>query len=230
MPTLTISPPRPYVQFVETDSGKLTGQGYDFLYGLYRRVGGSLSDLNAATLLDKTWAEPDPIGSVTPSTGNFTTLSALSTNTQSFTATGITNFGLNLVIDLPGSMNQVVIGDSGPARATFTELNVTPSTGLQVRLEPSGVVLIKGGAGTSTMDNVSIGSLVAAPGKFTTLQAVNQFGCNGASIQSSYAVGATLGAYAAGANGLSTGAAMQALVDKVIAMETALKANGILKV
>lgn len=131
MPQLTIQPLRPSAAFAD-QQGNLTKEGYDFLYGLYRRVGGSLDSLNAVTLADKTWDSPDPIGVTTPS-----------------------------------------------------------------------------------------------PGKFTTLQSTGAFGCNGSAVQVSYTLGATLGAYAAGANGLSTGAAMQALVNKVIAIETALKNNGI---
>jgi hypothetical protein len=126
MPTLTVPPPRPYDKYVNPD-GTLTTQGYDFLYGLYLRVGGSLSSLNAVTLTDKTWDAPNPIGTTTPNTGKFTT-----------------------------------------------------------------------------------------------------FGANGATPQAAAASGVALVAYAAGANGLANGADMQALVNKVIAMDAALKANGIL--
>lgn len=74
MPSLNVQPLRPYVTFVEPSDGTLTKTAYDFLYGLYLRVGGSLDALNAVTLADKTWDAPNPIGSTTPSTGKFTTL------------------------------------------------------------------------------------------------------------------------------------------------------------
>ena len=74
MPTL-IQPLRPYIPFTEKN-GTLTKEGYDFLFNMYRRVGGTLSDLNAATLADKTWEEPGTIGFLIPNTGKFSTLTA----------------------------------------------------------------------------------------------------------------------------------------------------------
>ncbi len=59
------------------------------------------------------------------------------------------------------------------------------------------------------------------------ITAGGKFGCNAAAAQAAAASGAALIAYAAGANGLATGAAMQALVVKVQAIDAALKANGI---
>lgn len=53
------------------------------------------------------------------------------------------------------------------------------------------------------------------------------FGCNTKAAQASVASGAVLAAYAGGANGLATAAAMQALVDKVTIIDAMLKANGI---
>lgn len=223
MTALTISPPRPYVKFVEEDR-TLTVQGYDLLFGLYKRVGGSLSDLNAATLLDKTWDSPDPIGSIAPSTGRFTNLTAVT----SFTASGFTLTTTAIAINpTSGLMDRVAIGNSTPAPGKFSDLQVVPTTGTNVRLEPSSTLTITGGSGVSIMNNVSIGATTASTGKFTSLQATGNFGCNGSAVQPSYAIGATLNAYASGANGLSSGADMQALVNKVLAIEATLKANGI---
>lgn len=71
----TVAPLRPNLQF--TDSrGLLTLEAYEFLQNIFLRVGGSLDSLNAVTLADKTWESPNPIGSTTPSSGAFTTLSA----------------------------------------------------------------------------------------------------------------------------------------------------------
>ncbi len=55
----------------------------------------------------------------------------------------------------------------------------------------------------------------------------NAFSCNNANPQTAYATGATLSAYSGGTYGLSAAADMQALVNKVIAHDAALKANGI---
>lgn len=68
-----IQPLRPYTLFTDK-TGVLTKTAYDFLFSMYTRIGGSLDALNAVTLADKTWEEPNPIGSTTPSTGKFTTL------------------------------------------------------------------------------------------------------------------------------------------------------------
>lgn len=90
--TLPIQPLNPYNKFVD-EGGKLTRDGYSFLYNLFLRVGGSLSNLNAATLLDKTWSEPAVIGDVTPSSAVFTALLAnTSANLKNLTVTtGINN-------------------------------------------------------------------------------------------------------------------------------------------
>lgn len=81
MALLTIPPLKPFQLFTDKD-GLLTKTAYDFLFGLFSRVGGSLSELNAVTLADKTWDAPGTIGSTTPSTGKFTTLES----TTAFTA------------------------------------------------------------------------------------------------------------------------------------------------
>jgi hypothetical protein len=55
-----------------------------------------------------------------------------------------------------------------------------------------------------------------------------KFGCNGTTPQAPVASGGALNAYAAGANGLSAGADMQALHALVVAMRAALVADGIM--
>lgn len=59
------------------------------------------------------------------------------------------------------------------------------------------------------------------------LKILHGFGCNGANAQISYPA-AALGAYAAGANGYSSGAAAQSLWDTVASIQAALNANGIM--
>lgn len=106
-----VQPLQPYVPFV-LESGLLTRNGYDFLNNLYIRVGGSLSELNAATLQDGTWQVPGTIGSTTPNTGAFTTFSA---QTLSISG-GITqNTGLK-----HGRVTTGSIGAGVSALVTFT--------------------------------------------------------------------------------------------------------------
>lgn len=228
---LTISPPRPYVKFVE-DNGNLSTQGYDFCYGMYLRVGGSLSSLNAALLQDKTWDEPGTIGSSTPNTGKFTTLEATSNVTFSGVLATTTLLTIN---PIAGTMNKVNIGGVTPGTGAFTTLTATTLTvnspsSTNVTLEPTDRVRITSGSVQGFMDNINIGTTTPRAGAFTSLIASSSFACNAAAPQGSYSVGATLNAYAAGANGLANAADMQALVDKVIALETALKNNGICEI
>lgn len=68
-----IQPLKPGEPFT-SDKGYLLKNAYDFLFALYRRVGGSLDSLNAATLETFTWEAPGTIGSTTPNTGKFTGL------------------------------------------------------------------------------------------------------------------------------------------------------------
>lgn len=68
-----VPPLRPSMMFTDKTGG-LTKDAYDFLFAVFQRIGGSLSNLDAASLLDANWSNPNPIGDVTPSTGKFTTL------------------------------------------------------------------------------------------------------------------------------------------------------------
>lgn len=85
MAALTIPRLRPNTTFVDSQ-GNLTLEGYRYLDGLYLRVGGSLDSLNAVTLADKTWDAPNPIGSTTPNTGAFTTLTATTLSVSAVSA------------------------------------------------------------------------------------------------------------------------------------------------
>lgn len=67
-----IQPLRPYMIFTDKQ-GNLTKEAYEFLFSMFQRVGGSLSNLNAALLQNKTWEAPGTIGFTTPNTGKFTT-------------------------------------------------------------------------------------------------------------------------------------------------------------
>lgn len=71
LPKLRVQPLRPNMIFTDKN-GNLTKEAYDFLYALFTRVGGSLSNLDAATLLGANWSIPNPIGSSYPNTGQFT--------------------------------------------------------------------------------------------------------------------------------------------------------------
>ena len=60
------------------------------------------------------------------------------------------------------------------------------------------------------------------------LQVSTGFGCNSKTPQTAYASGGALAAYAAGTNGLNSGANMSALHAMVVAIRAALVANGIM--
>lgn len=152
-----IQPLRPYVIFTQ-ENGTLTPTGYDFLYNMFLRVGGSLDSLNAVTLADKTWDAPNPIGSTTPSTGAFTTLTA--TTSANFSPTG------QVVINptTASNMNNMTIGGTTPKAATFTTLTVNTSASFA----PSGTVTINPTT-ASAMDNVTIGGTTPKASTFTTM-------------------------------------------------------------
>jgi hypothetical protein len=164
MPTLTIPPLKPFQLFTDKD-GLLTKTAYDFLFGLFSRVGGSLSELNAVTLVDKTWDAPDPIGSTTPSTGKFTTLESTTALTvgASVTATGS---GLKHVRISTGSIGAGVSALVTHTWATaFANANYTVSASVQDSTAATAslkVVHIETISATQTIvrvENTSAGSL-----------------------------------------------------------------------
>jgi hypothetical protein len=132
-----------------------------------------------------------------------------------------------------GSIDATPIGAATASTGAFTTLTASGA----VALSPANanVTVAPTGTGTVTvnpavagaMNNMDIGAVTPKTVKGSTVQSVGGFGCNGKTPQTAVAVGAALAAYAAGANGLSTGAAMSALVAKVQAIDTALIANGI---
>lgn len=149
------------------------------------------------------------------------------------------------------TMNNVDIGTATPKTGTFTALNndqeirSTQAVGgayygmwsLSANVNSRNWALamqsLAFGQCELVISNARLGDPVAAgtvvwSATIAGLKVTAGFGCNTKTAQASVASGAALIAYAAGANGLATGAAMQALVDKVTVMDTALKANGIL--
>lgn len=78
-------------------------------------------------------------------------------------------------------------------------------------------------AGTEIFRMTSGGAKVTG-----SFQATTGFGCNGATPQTAVASGGALAAYVAGTAGLDTGAHMQAMFNLVVAMRSALVANGIM--
>lgn len=76
-----VPPLRPSMLFTDKN-GNLAKDAYDFLFAVFQRIGGSLSNLDAASLLDANWSNPNPIGDVTPSSGKFTTFACNGRNPQ----------------------------------------------------------------------------------------------------------------------------------------------------
>lgn len=67
----SLQPLQPFAVFVDRH-GILTRTGYEFLRGMFQRVGGSLDSLNAATLETHSWEAPGAIGGTTPNSAKFT--------------------------------------------------------------------------------------------------------------------------------------------------------------
>lgn len=118
---------RPYMIFTDK-RGILTRSAYDFLFGLFQRVGGSLDSLNAATLQDNTWQEPGTIGSTTPTTGKFTTVE---TTAALRVGGGVTPNGSGL----KHARVPITVAASSSALATATWANAFASTNYTVSAE-----------------------------------------------------------------------------------------------
>lgn len=150
-----------------------------------------------------------------------------------------------------GAMNNVAIGATTPRTVAATTITATgevrstqPIGGadfgmwsLAANAASRNFVLaaqsISYGQCELIISNARLGDPVAAgtvvwSGTAAGLAVTAGFGCNTKAAQAAVASGAALAAYAAGANGLAAAADMQALVNKVATMDTALKANGIL--
>lgn len=93
--------------------------------------------------------------------------------------------------------------------------------------QPEGLVFMAENAGGKIQWAVG-GTALSMGLTVAGLAVVNGFGCNGKAAQTSVASGGAIGAYAAGPNGYSTGAQANAVWDQVIAIRTALVANGIM--
>lgn len=115
MPSTNIQPLRPFIEFV-LENRQLTKEAYDFLYSIFIRVGGSLSNLDAASLLGSTWNSPGTIGATIPNTGKFTTLQT----------TGNITIGGDTVINTIGRGLQIKQGaNARTGRATLVAGTVT---------------------------------------------------------------------------------------------------------
>jgi len=94
----------------------------------------NVANLNSATLNGATFASPGPIGSTTPSTGAFTTISAtgqitstLATGTAPFSVSSTTNVANLNAATLNGATFAIpgAIGGTTPSTGAFTTLSVT---------------------------------------------------------------------------------------------------------
>ncbi len=178
-----IQPLKPYTPFTDRE-GRLTKDGYAFLFNMYLRVGGSLSSLNAVTLADATWDAPDPIGTTTPNIGKFTTLSAsgqltstVTTGTAPLIIASTTNVANLNASSLSGATFAApgTIGGGTPGTATFVGLTATGAVALSpanlnVVLSPTGTGLVTINPATlGTIDKMTIGGSTPAAGTFTTI-------------------------------------------------------------
>lgn len=185
------------------------------------------------------------IGAVVEGTGAFTTLtaSAAATFSPANAAVTMSPTGTGVVTINPatvGALNNMNIGASTPKTGAFTTLSstgvatlngVTVGGGTSNFYADVGNAAIRptgSGAGAGIYFQNSAGAATWAVVTVAGVQVTSGFGCNGTTPQTAVASGAVLSAYGAGANGLAVAADMKALVDKVIAIDAACKANGIL--
>lgn len=112
-----VPPLRPSMLFTDKN-GNLTKDAYDFLFAVFNRIGGSLSSLDAASLLGANWSNPNPIGDVSPASGKFTTVTT--TGQAILSSAQVTNgFGCN------GKGPQVSYSVGSPVDTTVST-NTTP--------------------------------------------------------------------------------------------------------
>lgn len=149
--------------------------------------------------------------------GNAATATILQ-NTR--TINGI-NFNGSANINIPSPAASVTSGTFGAGGYIFpSTLEVTGD--FTVNLNKFQVVAA---SGNTVAAGILTGLLGVTSGADIT--AVGAFGCNGKAAQASYAAGAALAAYGAGANGFSSGAMAAALYAMVVSLRAALFANGI---
>ena len=90
----------------------------------------TLTAANTAKLNSKTWASPDPIGSSTPNTGKFTSLTGTDVHATSYSITGNISFLLNeQMFNTPGYIESIT-----PATGTKGGINLRSSNGGTAKL------------------------------------------------------------------------------------------------
>ncbi len=166
---------------------------------------------NALTLIGGTWASPGTIGSTTPSSGAFTTLSAtgaitstLATGTAPFTVastTQVTNLNASQLVGntwtIPGT-----IGSGTPNTGAFTTLTSNGATTFTANVASTttatGTVVITGGLGVS--GQITGGSWSSAGSVFTAANLQTSAGrvITGASL-ATYMASGNCGMYRSGA-------------------------------
>jgi hypothetical protein len=135
------------MKFTDENGNLMTG-AYDFLFGIYQRIGGVLSALNAATLLDKTWGAPAAIGNNTPNSGAFTSLSATSLTTGSVKV-GNTKTGLATLVAGTVTVNTSNVTSNSSIFVTSNIDGGTPGF-LRAIISPGSSFTIKSSSTTDT--------------------------------------------------------------------------------
>jgi hypothetical protein len=157
----------------------------------------NVANLNASSLSGATFASPGPIGSTTPSTGSFTTLTATgvitantTTNSQSYTTTGAGT--ITISSGTLGTINNMAIGGTTAAAATFTSITATGAITLnttsnnQSYTTTGSATITIGSGGAGTINNMSIGATTPLSGAFTTLGATGVITHNTTTNNQSY--------------------------------------------
>lgn len=151
---------------------------------------GTISDLSVTNTLTANPAITGSInnviiGATTPSSGTFNGLTALSTvnfNPPNANIT-ISPTGTGTVVINPavtGSINNVAIGATTPAPATFTTLTATGNVtfdgnNANITISPTGAgVLTINPTTTGNINNVNVGAAIPLSAKFTAVQMTTQ--------------------------------------------------------
>jgi hypothetical protein len=138
------------------------------------------------------------IGAVSPSSGTFNALTALSTvsfspNNASITISPTGTGTLTVNPTVTGNINNVVVGATTPAAATFTILSSTGNVSFNgnnanISISPTGTgVVTINPAQTGSINNVTLGLGAPLSGRFTTVRMTTQPGIAQSAVTVGYA-------------------------------------------
>lgn len=159
--------------FVKTSSGDGTLSVDTNTYLTPTGNGSGLTLVNAVTLLTKTWAIPDPIGSTTPNSGSFTTLGA--TGAVKFNSSGGTPVaaigGTVLQVSGAPASDSVIQIDSYSGNPAFVTRRANGTIGSPSALQSGDIIggIFSGGYGASAFGSQTASYRLVAAENWTNL-------------------------------------------------------------